>query len=47
MVPFVKVMCPEVDLQARTIYIAPPEGLLDLASKKVMGRVSATSRFFL
>ncbi|KAF5833523.1 hypothetical protein DUNSADRAFT_10174 [Dunaliella salina] len=38
MVPFVKVMCPEVDLQRRAIVISPPEGLLDLVSKKPMGK---------
>eukprot|EP00983_Pelagomonas_calceolata_P060316 1146314-Pelagomonas_calceolata.AAC.2 len=33
-------MCPEVDLQQRTIVINPPEGLLDLVSKKPMGKVN-------
>jgi ribosomal 30S subunit maturation factor RimM len=39
MVPFVKLMCPEVDMQQRQIVIDPPEGLLDLVSKKAMGKV--------
>jgi len=39
MVPFAKAMCPEVDLREGRILVNPPEGLLDLVSRKPMGKV--------
>ncbi|KAG2448148.1 hypothetical protein HYH02_006733 [Chlamydomonas schloesseri] len=32
MIPFAKAICPVLDLKSRTLEVAPPEGLLDMAS---------------
>jgi 16S rRNA processing protein RimM len=39
LVPFVKAIVPVVDVQSKQLVIAPPEGLLELASHRKLPRV--------
>lgn len=39
MIPFAKAICPVLDLKSRTLEVAPPEGLLDMASAVPLKKV--------
>lgn len=39
MVPFAKAICPVVDARAKTLQVAPPEGLLDLWTTQPLKKV--------
>ncbi len=39
MVPFAKAICPVVDARAKTLQVAPPEGLMDLWTTQPLKKV--------